>query len=38
MLNQSDTLANDPDYKELATFPGTIMLKGTTINGRGTKR
>jgi hypothetical protein len=38
MLNQSDMLANDPDYKQLATFPGTIMLKGTTKNGKGKKR
>lgn len=38
MLNQSEMLANDPDYKKLATFPGTIMLKGAAKNGKGKKR
>ena len=38
MLNQSDMLANDPDYKKLATFLGTIMLKRAEKNGTGKER
>jgi hypothetical protein len=38
MLNQSGMLANDPGYKKLATFPGTITLKGTAKSGKGKER
>jgi hypothetical protein len=37
-LNQSGMLADDPDYKKLATFLGTIMLKRAEKNGTGKER
>ena len=38
MLHQSGMLAHGPDYKKLANYLGSTMLKGAAKNGRGKKR
>jgi AcrR family transcriptional regulator len=38
MLHQSGMLGHGPDYKELAAFLGSTMLKGAAKSGRGSKR